>query len=150
MDRASGLRVGPGCRDGLETEVQTHVVWPAGVRTWLGEHWKAYSSPPAYAADCVEPISSPPQILTPEVAQIAVLVPGLPEDQQEIPLQAASVSMTGRLDWFINGEWLANAKPDERVWWTPLEGTHEVLVMDSSGQTDRRMLEVRRLRGSGG
>ena len=49
---------------------------------------------------------------------------------------------TARLNWFIDGELLGTVHADERLWWTPLPGRHEILVMDELGQTDKQILTV--------
>jgi penicillin-binding protein 1C len=48
------------------------------------------------------------------------------------------------LSWFVDGEFLGTFPASERVWWTPREGTHDVVVTDGTGQSARRTLEVRR------
>jgi penicillin-binding protein 1C len=43
----------------------------------------------------------------------------------------------------VDGQYLGTSRADERVWWTPSEGVHEIYVADSSGLSSRRRLEVR-------
>jgi penicillin-binding protein 1C len=70
-----------------------------------------------------------------------MLLPGVEPSDQQVPLEAESQSAS-RLDWFVDGEYLGSAAADERIWWTPRPGTHEILVADQ-GLASRRSLEVR-------
>jgi penicillin-binding protein 1C len=66
-------------------------------------------------------------------------------DQQEVPLEAEAEG-DGVLTWFVDGVFLATARADERVWWAPKAGTHEILVSDERGLSARRTLVARERR----
>src|SRR5262249_28020293 len=51
VDRKTGLRVGPGCREGKSVERRVVVELPAEVRRWLGGGW-SQPGPPPWAPDC--------------------------------------------------------------------------------------------------
>ena len=76
---------------------------------------------------------------------MALLIPGVAADQQEVPLEAESEG-DRELTWFVDGAFLATARADERVWWAPSAGTHEILVSDDRGLSARRTLVVRERR----
>ena len=44
--------------------------------------------------------------------------------------------------WKIHA-FVGRARADERLWWTPAVGTHEILVTDDRGLSSRRLLVVR-------
>jgi membrane carboxypeptidase/penicillin-binding protein PbpC len=73
---------------------------------------------------------------------VVLLSPGLARDRQAVPLQAES-QRAASLSWFVDGEFLGTHPPEERIWWTPLPGDHEVVVTDEAGRSARRALKVR-------
>lgn len=142
VDATSGLRVRPGCRDGRQTEDRVVVRWPARVRRWLMDHHHAQPAPPAWAEGCAPRAGlSAPRIVSPAAGAVALLIPGLPAAEQDIPLEAEAAE--GPLHWFVDGARVGEAPPDGRVWWEPRLGRHEVTVMDPAGQSARVWLEVR-------
>ena len=60
----------------------------------------------------------------------------------EVPLEA-DVPSSELLTWFVDGRLLAKASAEQRVWWTPTVGTHEIWVAKEQGASSRRTLEVR-------
>ncbi|WP_224369887.1 penicillin-binding protein 1C [Hyalangium versicolor] len=143
VDAKTGLAVSPVCRSGRETETRVYLTWPASIRRWLTEQHRSLPEPPAYAPGC-EPggAEHAPEILSPAEGQVALLIPGMSPEQQEVPLEAEA-SHDRELTWFVNGKFLGKAKADERMWWTPAVGTHEILVTDDHGLSSRRVLVVR-------
>ncbi len=143
VDVKTGLAVSPACRAGREVESRVYLSWPASIRRWLTEQHRSLPMPPVYAPGC-EPggAGNAPEILSPAEGQVALLIPGVSVDQQEVPLEAEAAHAR-ELTWFVNGKFLGRAKADERLWWTPAVGTHEILVTDDRGFTSRRRLVVR-------
>jgi penicillin-binding protein 1C len=143
VDAKTGLAVSPACRAGREVESRVYLTWPASIRRWLTEQHRSLPTPPAYAPGC-EPggAEHAPEILSPAEGQVALLIPGVSPDQQEVPLEAETAH-DRELTWFVNGKFLGRAKADERLWWTPAVGTHEILVTDDRGLSSRRRLVVR-------
>lgn len=142
IDQATGLRVGPGCRDGKDTRTEVRVTWPPAVRRWLDERWLAQAAAPELDPACRAPEEGDaPRIVSPVAGQVAVLIPGMAADRQELPLLAEAG--VGALTWFVDGDQLGRVGAEQALWWTPSPGSHEVLVMDAQGRTDRVKLEVR-------
>ena len=143
VDQHTGEAVGPGCRGDKVTEKEAFVRWPAVVRRWLDREHRKFPQVPRYAEACtIGGATEPLRILSPQVNQVSVLLPGIPSSQQEIPLEADT--RRGVLSWFVNGEYLGEAPASERVWWEPVPGKHEVVVMDEAGGSAKRVFEVRR------
>ena len=42
----------------------------------------------------------------------------------------------------VDGEWIGSASADERLWWTPEPGVHQVVVLDAQGLSSRVEVEV--------
>ncbi len=143
VDAKTGLAVSPVCRAGRETESRVYLTWPSSIRRWLTEQHRSLPEPPAHAPGC-EPggAEHAPEILSPSEGQVALLIPGVSADQQEVPLEAEAAH-DRELTWFVNGKFLGKAKADERLWWTPAVGTNEILVTDDRGLSSRRLLVVR-------
>jgi penicillin-binding protein 1C len=72
-----------------------------------------------------------------------MLIPGVPSERQQIPLEAETTGADARLHWFVDGEFLGSVAADQRLWWAPHPGTHELVVVDETGLSARRTLEVR-------
>jgi penicillin-binding protein 1C len=143
VDEETGLALAPGCRDGRRYVSRDFVAWPAGVRRWLREQDRRLPEPPPLLPGCEHGgARRPPAIVSPVAGQVALLAPGVEQADQEIPLEADAAG--GTLSWFVNGELVASAGADERVWWRPRPGRHEVVVTDEAGLSARRVLEVRR------
>jgi penicillin-binding protein 1C len=141
VEVATGLLLSPGCREGRPAELRSMLAWPSGLRRWAKDQRRQVHALPAYAPGCQPPTQTGgPQILSPPAKKIALLLAGVRPEDQELALQAESDG--ARLSWFINGEFLGEVAADERLWWTPRPGKHEVLVTDDAGRSSRRVLEV--------
>jgi penicillin-binding protein 1C len=73
---------------------------------------------------------------------VLVLLAGVSPERQMVPLDADTRRPGARLSWFVDGEWLGSAAPQDRLWWQPTAGDHEVVVMDEAGLSARRGVRV--------
>jgi penicillin-binding protein 1C len=145
VDVHTGLALTPACRSGREYERRTFLVLPASVRRFLADRQRALPEPPAFAQGCGSGAQQEaPVILSPAPGQVTLLLPGVPAEQQEVPLEAEARGAAGELSWFVDGAFLGSAPAEERLWWTPSVGEHEVLVSNEAGLSTRRTLQVRR------
>ncbi len=143
VDVDSGLAVAPGCRDGMTTREESVVTWPASVRRYLRSQHAALPAAPSWHPDCGGVVASEaPVIRRPEAGRVHLLVPGLPVEEQEVPLEADLARADARVSWFVDGVYLGTVTAEERVWWTPSPGRHDVVVVDGVGRRDRRVVEV--------
>ncbi len=144
VDLASGLAVQPGCRGDAETELRTVLEWPASIRRWLKDQHRHLPQSPSFAPACraIGGIDGP-EILSPVEGQVTLLIPGLSAEDQEIPLEADVPDGGSRISWFVNGTFLGSVNSDDRLWWTPTVGEHELLVVDARGVSGRRQFSVR-------
>lgn len=143
VDLATGKALAPGCRDGRRHEPRDFVVWPASVRRWLRDQDRALPGPPDLLDGCAPGgARKAPVLVSPAAGQVALLAPGVAAEEQEIPLEAEAAA-DGRLSWFVDGELVGAARADERLWWPPRIGRHDVVVTDEAGLSARRVLEVR-------
>lgn len=141
VDVETGLAISPRCRAEVDHRVQRFLVWPASLRRWLSDASRHAPAPPAYRPGC-EGVATQrgPRILSPAAGQLALLIPGVPAEDQEIPLAAESGSRT--LSWFVDGAFLGTVDSQERLWWTPSVGRHTVVVTDAAGRSAEQVLRV--------
>jgi len=143
VDTKTGQAVTPACRGSRETRFERFVLWPSAVRRWLDDRQRWQPSPPPWAPGCAPAADEPPKILSPDSSEVFVLLPGVPPDQQEIPLEASSTRADARVHWYVDGTWLGDADADQRLWWTPSPGVHDLVAMDERGKTRTVRVEVR-------
>jgi penicillin-binding protein 1C len=142
VDQRTGQAVGPGCRGDGEVGVETFVQWPASVRRWLGDEHRRLPETPRYAEGCeVGGVRTPPRVISPQAGQVTLLIPGVSADRQEIPLEA-DAAQQGPLTWFVDGLYLGERSSDDRMWWLPTVGRHQVVVMDETGASSSLWFEV--------
>jgi len=144
VDHATGRAVVPACRKaGRGYDRKTFVVWPSAVTAWLAARHRALPEAPVFDADCPpELATAAPVMVTPGEGQIVTLIPGVPAAHQLVPLTAST--RAARLSWFVDGALVGSAPSDQRVYWTPVAGKHEIVVADDAGRKARRALTVER------
>ncbi|HEY5920358.1 MAG TPA: penicillin-binding transpeptidase domain-containing protein, partial [Kofleriaceae bacterium] len=117
---------------------QPYVGLPSSVTAWLVERNRAV--PPVPKSCAVAVAAGPPTIMTPSEGQVVTLIPGVPTTNQVVALQASTRSAT--VSWFVDGALVGTAAANERVYWTPTVGKHDVVVADEAGRKARRKLVV--------
>lgn len=144
VDTESGLAVTPGCRSQFETTPETFIELPAGTARWMESRRGDLPTPPRYHPDCeAARTATAPAVEWPPPRHELVLLPGVPRSRQQVPLEASGAGHGAELHWFVDGEFLGTNAADERMWWTPEPGRHEVVVMDEVGRSSARTLRVR-------
>lgn len=146
LDLDRGLALNAGCRGQRRWERRPFLQVPASVARFLSDRQRALPAPPNLAPECVAAGGvRPPVLVSPMPGQVLVLVRGLPDDRQEVPLDAETDRPGAQLSWFVDGAWIGTVTPPQRLWWTPVPGEHELLVMDEAGRAaSRRVRVVRR------
>jgi penicillin-binding protein 1C len=144
VDHATGRAVLPACRKtGHDYDRKTFVVLPSSVTAWLIDRHRAVPEPPVFDGDCAAEIASaPPVMMTPGEGQIVTLIPGVAAGRQLVPLSAST--RAARVSWFVDGALVGTAPSDQRVYWTPAAGKHEIVVSDDAGRKAHRVLVVER------
>ncbi|TMQ04732.1 MAG: penicillin-binding protein 1C [Deltaproteobacteria bacterium] len=142
VDLATGRAVMPACRKaGHRYERRTFVALPSAVAAWLTGRHRAVPDGPVFDADCAaEALGAPPVMVTPGEGQVVTLIAGMPASRQLVPLSASTRSAT--LSWFVDGALVGTAASDERVYWTPTAGRHEIVAADDAGRKAHRILVV--------
>lgn len=143
IDIETGLTLAPQCRAGRQYARQTFLTWPEGVRQWLRSSQQSWSKAPELHPACERnpQWNSRLAITSPGPGQTIVLLPGLEAKRQLVPFMAEA-SDQGKLAWFVDGRYHKSLDPDERFWWQPELGVHEIVVSNAVGMRARRVLEV--------
>jgi penicillin-binding protein 1C len=144
VDLDTGLALNPSCRSGRRWESRSVSVYPASLHRWLAREDKRLPRMPPLDPSCVERPATTAglRIVSPPARHTLLMLPGVPAEDQEVPLQAEAEGAR-RISWFVDGRYLGSAPAAEALWWTPAPGTHEVLATDGGGATARATLRVR-------
>jgi penicillin-binding protein 1C len=143
----TGLAVPPGCEAELKTETASFVQVPSGAARWMGDRFGKISQPPQLHPACgggsAASVASAPTITWPPVRHEVVMLEMLPRSDQQIPLEAETAAGGAMLHWYVDGAFIASKPADQKVWWKPSAGNHEIVVMDAAGRSDSRNVHVR-------
>lgn len=144
VDPKTGLALGPSCRSEFDSTTKSFVQIPARASRWLDGRLGTLARPPKYRTDCRPSArGASPAVENPPPNRDLVLIPGMDRSDQQVPLEARAPNHGATLHWFVDGRFLGTVDSGERLWWTPRPGRHDIVVMDESGRSDRRQLEVR-------
>jgi penicillin-binding protein 1C len=136
IDRQTGFRLNPVCSRGRDTERKTFTVLPTQYRRWVDDRKLDAPAPPPLHPDCHEHFASEgPRISYPRPRSVFFIMPGIDPQRQEIKLEAVAGTDTGELHWFVDGTFIGSARSQERVWFTPTPGNHEISVTDNGGRS---------------
>ena len=144
IDNQTGLALLPGCRSGRKWKTKSFVVWPTSLRRWLSQKHRTLPQAPTFDPSCnsLSP-REPLAIVSPPSGQTLVLMPGLDSEHQEVPFEVEVSGPPVKLSWFVNGEYFGAVSSDDRLWWAPKPGHHNIVVVDPSGQSFSRKFSVR-------
>lgn len=141
VDNKSGLRLGRDCLHGRDYREEIVQNWPPRLAGWLAEHGTLTGIPPLDPQCRGSVIDDAPVIVSPEPGSKFVLVKYLPNEYQNIMLEAESI--TGEnLHWFIDNRHYATARSGEKLFYTPEPGVHEIMCVDNRGRSHSLTFEV--------
>ena len=142
VDKESGQAVTQACKGDRQVETKAFLRLPSPVLRFFDISGQSAQVPPAFAPGCRNRrVGSGPEIVSPPDQTTISIIPGLPTDAQQIPLEA-SVDGGGELNWFINGRFIGQVRGGERLWWEPTIGEHDLVVTDGYGRSQRRAVLV--------
>jgi len=118
-------------------EARTVTTYPAELVAWRMAEGKSVETMPPLSPLCKDvPSESPPRIVSPDRTTPYRVLSGMPSEYQRVELIARVTEEVDMLYWYQDGKLIASSKPYKRVFF-PLEaGTHELVVVDSSGRSD--------------
>ncbi len=117
--------------------------YPPELVAWWRAEGREVPSVPPLSPFCKEvPPQLPPRIVSPDETTPYRILFGTPADYQKVQLIARASPEVDRLYWYQDGNLVASATPNTRLF-IPLEpGTHRLVVVDSSGRSDSISYEV--------
>jgi len=128
-----------GDRLTLKSSVQW---WPPQVATYLAAGGLALPVIPPHNPQCpVLGANEAPVITSPQRDSEYFLRSGIPLADQALALEASFNAGVNRVWWFVDGGLLQEARPGDRVFYTPAAGRHRLTVVDDSGRSG--YLEIR-------
>jgi penicillin-binding protein 1C len=110
--------------------------YPAELVAWRMAEGKSVEAMPQLSPLCKDvPSESPPKIVSPDRTTPYRVLNGMPSEYQRVELIARVSEEVDMLYWYQDGKLIASTKPYRRTF-IPLEaGTHNLVVVDSSGRS---------------
>lgn len=144
IDLATERSLTQACRLGRRYETRTFVRLPHEMRKWLTDTGQNLPTPPPLAGFCkkVQTLETP-KIITPVENQTLLLMAGVNPENQKVGFEAELPPDASEASWFVNGEFMGTTSGDERIWWSPEVGEHEIVLTDEVGRMARRIIRVR-------
>jgi penicillin-binding protein 1C len=151
IDKETGYHLPPLERRGREWEEQIFLVLPSAVRLWIADKNFIAQEPPKTlpSSQQVNMKAVAPEITVPSHRSIYFLMPSVAAEDQEIPFSANADPSETELSWFVNGKFYGKSKPSERIWFFPELGEHKIRVLDSSGEYDEVVIEIKSVESIG-
>jgi penicillin-binding protein 1C len=112
------------------------------VAWWRAEGREVPSVPPLSRFCNDVPPQLPPRIVSPDESTPYRVLLGTPGEYQKLQLIARASPEVERLYWYQDGKLVASARPDARVFIALETGTHNLVVVDSSGRSHSITYEV--------
>ena len=129
-----------------KTRMQVYEFWPSDFQQIYQRAGIFLKTPPAFEAGCsLNQASSSGQqpLITSPQSSIEYVVRMNSERAGEIPLQATVDPDVEQLHWFIGGQYIASSRRDEAVLWPATPGQFLVRVVDDSGRSASKNIQVR-------
>lgn len=144
VDESSQQRAPPGCQLTRPTQ-RTIALWPAALEPWLKVSQRRSARIPPLDPRCQE--DSPLYQTRPQITGLeagARITPTLDQNTSpQIPLQV--VGGTGTVSWYVDGRFWQTSLANQVLHYQPdVAGEHEILVVDSQGLTDRKIVTLLR------
>jgi penicillin-binding protein 1C len=142
VERTSGLRAGPACRDADERVFERY---PPEYATWAAEVGRPLA-PRTYAPACPGPPldeANTPEVVFPTEGARFVVDPLAPE-RQEIVFEARGVASSAEIEFVLDGQSLGRRAVPHRQPWRLALGEHTLFVRAGGGESRRVRFEVRR------
>lgn len=138
IDRRTNLLASESC-DPAFVEKRVFTVFPLSLQAWAREnHWPV--PPSVFSPLCTVGASSSTSagitIISPHENADILLDPLVPDDSEQIILEATAPSEIASADWFVNNQKVASAsQPDFHAKWKPTVGRHTVTIRSGESES---------------
>jgi penicillin-binding protein 1C len=143
IDSETGEMLLGDCIETRPSQARIITTYPPELVAWWRAEGREVPSVPPLSPFCKDvPPQLPPRIVSPDKTTPYRVLLGTPHAYQKVQLIARASPEVERLYWYQDGKLVASARPDARLF-IPLEaGTHNLVVVDSSGRSDSITYEV--------
>jgi penicillin-binding protein 1C len=125
-------------------ELKTYEFWRSDFLQVFKQAGISLRTPPPYESNCTldqkSTVGTEPLINSPQSSIDYVIQPD--SSTTEIPLMATVEPDVKKLFWFIDEQFIAEAKPSKPFFWQATTGRHRVRVVDDSGRSASKNFNV--------
>jgi penicillin-binding protein 1C len=143
VDSETGEMLLGDCIETRPSKARIVTIYPPELVAWWRAEGREVPSVPPLSPFCNDvPPQLPPKIVSPDESTPYRILLGTPGEYQKLQLIARASPEVERLYWYQDGKLVASARPDERLFIALETGTHDLVVVDSSGRSDSITYEV--------
>jgi penicillin-binding protein 1C len=136
VDSLSGFRLCRYCSSGKHVKNMIFEEWSPKIATWLAKSGHAIAAIPEHNPGCTGTYAGDrPVIFSPNEDVTYIIRSHVPLDDQGIPLEASVAAGAKKIFWFIDGELYAKTEPGEKLFYTPVAGSHKLICTDEEGRS---------------
>ena len=135
VDLETGHQLVGDCISGRPHEARVFTVYPPELTAWWRVQGKPLETVPPLSPYCKEvPPELPPRIVSPDENTPYRVLRGMPAQYQKVQLSARVSEEVDALYWYQDGKLVASSSPDKKVFIPLKSGSHNLVVVDSSGR----------------
>lgn len=143
VDSETGEMLLGDCIETRPSQARIITIYPPELVAWWRAEGREVPSVPPLSRFCNDvPPQLPPRIVSPDESTPYRVLLGTPGEYQKLQLIARASPEVERLYWYQDGKLVASAQPDARVFIALETGTHNLVVVDSSGRSHSITYEV--------
>ena len=143
IDDQTGYRLPPHYTGDRKSHQEIFVQWPPRVGSWMEKSGSPVKRPPPLLPEWQGLLpGTPPIIRSPSMDCNYRLREGIPAQFQKICFEASVASDAQKLYWFVDGIFVGEARPGERLFYMPIIGRHRVVCQDNLGRSTDFVLVI--------
>jgi penicillin-binding protein 1C len=136
IDKSTGYQLCRYCAEGKNCAYDTLEIWSPEIATWLSRTGGIIQEVPIHNPDCRGAYSVDKPIINSPRDDVAYIIRDyIPLSLQGIMLDASVSADAKSLYWFIDGELFCTLKPDEKTFYIPGPGDHNITCSDDRGRS---------------
>jgi len=142
VDTRTGYQVCRWCDDKKHTETRIYEDWPPRLAAWMASKG-IISLIPAHNPQCRQVFAGDkPVITSPEDKAVYIFRPSVPLQYQKILFEASSSADNRKLFWFLDGQLFSTTERENRVFYEPKQGSHQLMCVDDYGRSSSIIFQV--------
>lgn len=134
VDTRTGYQVCRWCADRKHTVERIYEDWPPRLAAWMASKG-IISLIPAHNPQCRQVFAGDkPVITSPEDKAVYIFRPSVPLQYQKILFEASAAADNRKLFWFLDGQLFSTTERENRVFYEPKQGSHQLMCVDDYGR----------------